>query len=214
MVESDGKLTDVNFYQTEKISLWQTDDQTENRAKEKTDPLGRFSCGVEVGFHRNDRLDVRKGRNTAQTPVIGSVHHSHKSFNREKFRHESCLFNAQRFISVSEGAKFGNLGAVIIFVRLSDDHCDSVWGLVHIAHIIVEGYVSFYGFHFHNLRLHFLFSFCLRNNYTPWKRSLQPLPLFFRLTYFIAQALNKIRASILLSSRAVCSSLYSPFWVR
>lgn len=29
MVESDGKLTDVNFYQTEKIRLRQTDDQTE-----------------------------------------------------------------------------------------------------------------------------------------------------------------------------------------
>lgn len=41
MVESDGKLTDVNFYQTEKIRLWQTDDQTErtrrkNRKRKKT----------------------------------------------------------------------------------------------------------------------------------------------------------------------------------
>ena len=35
MVESDGKLTSVNFCQTEKIRLWQTDDQTENRVKEK-----------------------------------------------------------------------------------------------------------------------------------------------------------------------------------
>lgn len=35
MVESDGKLTSVNFYQTEKIRLWQTDDQTEKQPKEK-----------------------------------------------------------------------------------------------------------------------------------------------------------------------------------
>lgn len=35
MVESDGKLTSVNFYQTEKIRLWQTDDQTENCTKKK-----------------------------------------------------------------------------------------------------------------------------------------------------------------------------------
>ena len=34
MVESDGKLTDVNFYQTENPSE-QTDDQTENCTKEK-----------------------------------------------------------------------------------------------------------------------------------------------------------------------------------
>ena len=36
MVESDGKLTSVNFYQTEKIRLWQTDDQTEKLHKRKT----------------------------------------------------------------------------------------------------------------------------------------------------------------------------------
>ena len=35
MVKSDGKLTDVNFYQTEKNPSEQTDDQTENRTKEK-----------------------------------------------------------------------------------------------------------------------------------------------------------------------------------
>ena len=34
------------------------------RIKEKTDQLGRFSCSVEVGFHGNDMLDVRKARNT------------------------------------------------------------------------------------------------------------------------------------------------------
>ena len=35
MVKSDGKLTDVNFYQTEKNPSEQTDGQTENRAKKK-----------------------------------------------------------------------------------------------------------------------------------------------------------------------------------
>ena len=35
MVESDGKLMSVNFYQTEKNPSEQTDDQTENRTKEK-----------------------------------------------------------------------------------------------------------------------------------------------------------------------------------
>ena len=35
MVKSDGKLTSVNFDQTERIRLRQTDDQTENRVKEK-----------------------------------------------------------------------------------------------------------------------------------------------------------------------------------
>lgn len=39
MVESDGKLTDVNFLPDGKIRLWQTDDQTENRAKEKNRPI-------------------------------------------------------------------------------------------------------------------------------------------------------------------------------
>ena len=60
MVKSDGKLMSVNFYQTEKNPSEQTDGQTENRAKRKTDQLGRFSCGVEVRFHRNKRLDIRK----------------------------------------------------------------------------------------------------------------------------------------------------------
>lgn len=94
MVESDGKLTDVNFYQTEKSVCGRRTTRRKNRAKEKTDPLGRFSCGVEVGFHGNNRFDVREGRNTTQAPVIGSVHHSHKSFNREHFRHKSRLLNA------------------------------------------------------------------------------------------------------------------------
>ena len=67
MVESDGKLTSVNFYQTEKNPSEQTDDQTENRAKEKTDLLGRFSCGVEVRFHGNDMLDICEERNTARS---------------------------------------------------------------------------------------------------------------------------------------------------
>ena len=35
MVKSDGKLTSVNFYQTERIRLWQTDDQTEKPQKKK-----------------------------------------------------------------------------------------------------------------------------------------------------------------------------------
>ena len=35
MVKSDGKLTSVNFYQTERIRLWQTDDQTETAQKKK-----------------------------------------------------------------------------------------------------------------------------------------------------------------------------------
>ena len=30
VVKSDGKLTSVNFGQTERIRLWQTDDQTES----------------------------------------------------------------------------------------------------------------------------------------------------------------------------------------
>ena len=59
MVKSDGKLTSVNFYQTEKNPSEQTDDQTENCTKEKTDLEGRFSCGIEVWFHGNNRLDVR-----------------------------------------------------------------------------------------------------------------------------------------------------------
>ena len=51
MVESDGKLTDVNFYQTEKIRLSRRTTRRKPRKKEKTDLLGRFSCGVEVRLH-------------------------------------------------------------------------------------------------------------------------------------------------------------------
>ena len=65
MVKSDGKLTDVNFYQTEKIRLSRRTTRRKTVQKKKTDPLGRLSCGVEVWFHRNNRLDVRKARNTA-----------------------------------------------------------------------------------------------------------------------------------------------------
>ena len=59
MVESDGKLTDVNFYQTEKIRLSRRTTRRKTAQKKKTDLEGRFSCGIEVWFHGNNRLDVR-----------------------------------------------------------------------------------------------------------------------------------------------------------
>lgn len=59
MVKSDGKLMSVNFYQTEKIRLSRRTTRRKKPRKRKTDLEGRFSCGIEVRFHRNYRLDIR-----------------------------------------------------------------------------------------------------------------------------------------------------------
>lgn len=60
MVESDGKLTSVNSYQTEKIRLSRRTTRRKTAQKKKTDLEGRFSCGIEVRLHRDKRLNVRK----------------------------------------------------------------------------------------------------------------------------------------------------------
>ena len=65
MVKSDGKLTSINFDQTEKNPSAADGHPDGKRTKEKTGQLGRFSCGVEVRFLGNDMFDVRKVRNTA-----------------------------------------------------------------------------------------------------------------------------------------------------
>lgn len=67
MVESDGKLTDVNFYQTEKSVCGRRTTRRKTAQKKKTDPLGRFSCDVEVRFHGNDRFN---GRNKTRLPCF------------------------------------------------------------------------------------------------------------------------------------------------
>lgn len=57
MVKSDGKLTSVNFYQTEKNPSEQTDGQTENRTKEK-DGLLRLIYLSGAGSTANIKLSI------------------------------------------------------------------------------------------------------------------------------------------------------------